>query len=246
MITEARIRTSGFDVNLAVGQLAQLPYRDQSFDVILALGVLEYLLTPTANNTAATAITLNGNAATPIEDAFGSDLASGSLIVGNTALMFWSTDHSGLLIAAAVDGNAFLADAQTAATPDERAPHARLLRLSHTNSNQEDFSRAKPSASNRSPDKYDDASPNKPGDQITNPAAEANAQKTKQPIGECCSDDSQNDVHQDSGATSHEHFGQPTGQPTYDNCSDPTDFCFWHYALHRGPRSILRRFATRF
>jgi len=43
MIAEAKIRTAGCNVNLAVGQLAQLPYRDNSFDVILVLGVLEYL-----------------------------------------------------------------------------------------------------------------------------------------------------------------------------------------------------------
>lgn len=43
MIAEAKSRTAGLDVELAVGQLAQLPYRDQSFDMILALGVLEYL-----------------------------------------------------------------------------------------------------------------------------------------------------------------------------------------------------------
>ena len=48
MIAEARLRTAGFNVDLKVGQLEQLPYSDKSFDVILALGVMEYLPDPGA------------------------------------------------------------------------------------------------------------------------------------------------------------------------------------------------------
>lgn len=43
MITEAKARTAGLRVNLVVGRVEQLPFRVASFDVILALGVLEYL-----------------------------------------------------------------------------------------------------------------------------------------------------------------------------------------------------------
>lgn len=75
-----------------------------------------YLLTPTANNTGATTIVVNGAAPVAIKNALNANLASGSLIIGNGALMYWSTDHYQLLVAAAIDGNAILADAQAAAT----------------------------------------------------------------------------------------------------------------------------------
>ncbi|UEM09006.1 hypothetical protein J4G43_030170 [Bradyrhizobium barranii subsp. barranii] len=74
-----------------------------------------YLLTPTANNTAATTIAINGGSAVAIKNALNANLASGSLIMGNAALMCWVTDHYQLLVAAAIDGNAILADAQAAA-----------------------------------------------------------------------------------------------------------------------------------
>jgi hypothetical protein len=74
-----------------------------------------YLIVPAANNTAATTIAVNGGSAVAIKNAFNANLASGSLMVGNAALMMWSIDHYQLLIAAAVDGNAILADAQAAA-----------------------------------------------------------------------------------------------------------------------------------
>lgn len=43
MIAEAKKRTAGASVKLTVGRGQQLPFEDQSFDVVLALGVLEYL-----------------------------------------------------------------------------------------------------------------------------------------------------------------------------------------------------------
>lgn len=43
MIAEARSRTAGHAVNLTIGQIEQLPFPAASFDVILALGVLEYV-----------------------------------------------------------------------------------------------------------------------------------------------------------------------------------------------------------
>lgn len=81
----------------------------------LAPGRHLYLLTPTANNTGAATIVVNGAPAVAIKNALNANLASGSLIMGNAALMCWSTDHYQLLVAAAIDGNAILADAQAAA-----------------------------------------------------------------------------------------------------------------------------------
>ncbi|MET4197295.1 hypothetical protein ABIB96_001283 [Bradyrhizobium sp. LA3.X] len=75
-----------------------------------------YLLIPTTNNTGATTIAINGGAAVAIKNALNGTLASGSLIMGNAALMCWNADHYQLMIAAAIDGNAILADAQAAAT----------------------------------------------------------------------------------------------------------------------------------
>jgi len=77
-------------------------------------GAKLYLIVPTANNTAATTIAVNGGAPVAITNAFNSALASGSLIAGNQALMSWQTDHYQLMIAAAVDGNAILASAVAA------------------------------------------------------------------------------------------------------------------------------------
>jgi 2-polyprenyl-3-methyl-5-hydroxy-6-metoxy-1,4-benzoquinol methylase len=42
-IGQAQTLTAGLNVNLVVGQLERLPFPSESFDVILALGVLEYL-----------------------------------------------------------------------------------------------------------------------------------------------------------------------------------------------------------
>lgn len=69
-----------------------------------------YLLTPTANNTGATTIAVNGTPAVAIKNALNANLAAGSLLIGNGALLYWSTDHYQLLAAAAVDGDAVLAD----------------------------------------------------------------------------------------------------------------------------------------
>jgi len=42
MIAEARARTAG-QANMTVGRIEHLPYQDHSFDVVVGLGVLEYL-----------------------------------------------------------------------------------------------------------------------------------------------------------------------------------------------------------
>jgi hypothetical protein len=73
-----------------------------------------YLMTPTANNTAAATIAVNGAAAVAIKNAFNAPLASGSLVTGSQVLMAWQTDHYQLLISAVVDGTAILADTITA------------------------------------------------------------------------------------------------------------------------------------
>ncbi|MET4630462.1 hypothetical protein ABIB83_007514 [Bradyrhizobium sp. I1.8.5] len=78
-------------------------------------GLKLFRLTPTANNTAASTIAVNGASAVPIKNAAGATLASGSLIIGSVALMIWSTDHYRLVAGLAIDGNAILADAQAAA-----------------------------------------------------------------------------------------------------------------------------------
>lgn len=77
-------------------------------------GAKLYLLTPTAQNTAATTITVNGGSAVAIKNAFGSTLASGSLMANSQVLMAWAVDHYQLLISANVDASAILADAQAA------------------------------------------------------------------------------------------------------------------------------------
>ncbi|WP_441280076.1 hypothetical protein [Bradyrhizobium sp. 63_E2_N1_3] len=78
-------------------------------------GAKLYLITPTANNTTATTIVVNGASAVSIKNAFGASLASGSLIMGNPAIMIRTATDFRLLIAAAIDGNSILADAQAAA-----------------------------------------------------------------------------------------------------------------------------------
>lgn len=84
-------------------------------------GAKLYLLTPTANNTGATTIDVNGGGAIPIKNAVGSNLAAGSLIAGSQVLMAWQTDHYQLLISAAVDANPILADAVAAKVAAEAA-----------------------------------------------------------------------------------------------------------------------------
>jgi hypothetical protein len=72
-------------------------------------GAKLYLLTPTANNTTATTIVVNGGAPTPIKNAFGVDLAAGSLVNGSQVLMASAVGNYQLLISAVVDGTAILA-----------------------------------------------------------------------------------------------------------------------------------------
>lgn len=73
-----------------------------------------YLLTPTAANTTATTIALNGGTPVAVKNAFGVDLAANSFVIGQQVLMAWSVDHYQLLISAQVDASAILASAVAA------------------------------------------------------------------------------------------------------------------------------------
>ena len=77
-------------------------------------GAKFYLMTPTANNTGATTISVNGTAAIAIKNSFNSPLAAGSLIAGSPVVMVRPDGDFRLLVSAAVDGDAILADAVAA------------------------------------------------------------------------------------------------------------------------------------
>jgi hypothetical protein len=89
-------------------------------------GAKLYLLTPSSSNTTATTIVVNGAAAVPVKNAFGVDLASGSLINGSQVLMAWAVDHYQILISAVVDGSAILAAVTAAVTDAETARDAAI------------------------------------------------------------------------------------------------------------------------
>jgi hypothetical protein len=69
-----------------------------------------YTLIPTANNTTATTIAVNGGAAVPIKTAFGSALPSGSLLSGVQHLLSFNVDHYRLIIGVPVDVSGIQAD----------------------------------------------------------------------------------------------------------------------------------------
>ncbi|MDB5610371.1 MAG: hypothetical protein JWP25_7271 [Bradyrhizobium sp.] len=75
-----------------------------------------YLLTPTAANTGATTISVNGAAAVSITSALGSSLAANALLNNSQVLMAWSVDHYQLLISVPVDATGVLNDALAAAS----------------------------------------------------------------------------------------------------------------------------------
>lgn len=91
-----------------------------------------FLLTPAANNTAATTLAYNGGSAVAIKSALGSDLVPGNLIAGVQVVMAWQTDHFQLLLSTAVDAQGVLNDVLTArddaaASAAEAAADAALL-----------------------------------------------------------------------------------------------------------------------
>lgn len=71
-----------------------------------------YLLTPGANNTAATTINVNaGGLSGNILNSLGSSLAANTLVNGLPVLMAWQTDHFVLLVSTPVDTSGMLTDA---------------------------------------------------------------------------------------------------------------------------------------
>lgn len=82
----------------------------------IAPGSKLYLLTPTANNTTATTINVNGTGAVAIKNAFGVDPAADSLVAGSQVLMAWQTDHFQLLLSANPDASAFTASCSASAS----------------------------------------------------------------------------------------------------------------------------------
>jgi hypothetical protein len=79
-------------------------------------GAKLYLLTPTAANTGAVTIAVNGETPIAVKNAFGSALIADSLIVGSMVILAFSVDHYRLVISTNVDASAILSAAQTAAT----------------------------------------------------------------------------------------------------------------------------------
>lgn len=73
-----------------------------------------YLLVANANNTGAVTLALNGGAAVPVKDAFGSALVAGSLLSGSQYLLSYSVDHYQALISQPVDASGVLASTITA------------------------------------------------------------------------------------------------------------------------------------
>src|SRR5581483_939685 len=80
----------------------------------------------------------------------------------------------------------------------------------------------------RSPECDDDASADKARDQVTQPAAKGHTKKSKEPICQRGTDDSENDVHKNAGPTFHEHLCQPARQAANNDRGDPSDLCFRH------------------
>jgi len=75
-----------------------------------------YLLTPSATNTAATTITVNGGAAIDIKNSLGAQLASNSLLNNSPVIMQWSVDHYQIIESVPVDATGVLNDALDAAS----------------------------------------------------------------------------------------------------------------------------------
>jgi hypothetical protein len=73
-----------------------------------------YLLAPTASNTAAVTIAVNGGSAVAITSAIGASLAANALLNGSQVLMAWLVDHYQLLVSAPVDASGILTDALAA------------------------------------------------------------------------------------------------------------------------------------
>lgn len=83
-----------------------------------------FLLTPSANCSGASTISINGGAATPIKTALASDTVTGSLVANSTALLTFQVDHYQLLVSLPVDASGILNDAIAARTGAQTAQAA--------------------------------------------------------------------------------------------------------------------------
>lgn len=73
-----------------------------------------FVLTPTANNSGATTLAYNGQAALPIKSAFGNALIGGELLNASPIMMLGASDHFTLLLSTNVDASGILASAVAA------------------------------------------------------------------------------------------------------------------------------------
>lgn len=80
-----------------------------------------YILVPTAANTGATTIAVNGGSAVDIKSALNASLAANALLPDCAALMIWNVDHYQLLVSSPVDATGILADAVDAKNDAEAA-----------------------------------------------------------------------------------------------------------------------------
>jgi hypothetical protein len=67
-----------------------------------------YIMTPTANNSGAVTLALNGVSPVTITDALGSNLVTGALLNGSQVIMAWAVDHYQLLLSVPVDATGIL------------------------------------------------------------------------------------------------------------------------------------------
>jgi len=79
-------------------------------------GAKLYILVPTAANTTATFININGTGSVEIKNSSGTSLAANSLLAGSPVLMIRPSTNFQLVVSTNVDASAILAAAQAAAT----------------------------------------------------------------------------------------------------------------------------------
>jgi hypothetical protein len=107
-----RITVTGGTANAIVATATETP---------LLPGNKLYLLTPTANNTGPTNISVNAAPAVSIKNALGSSLAANSLLDDLPVLMAWVVDHYQILVSVPVDATGVLNDAIDARDAAEAA-----------------------------------------------------------------------------------------------------------------------------
>src|SRR5690606_4976327 len=78
---------------------------------------------------------------------------------------------------------------------------------------------------------YQYASADEASDQIAQPDAERNTEKSEDKTRHGCADDTENDIHEYPGIAVHEIGGNPAGQAADNDCRNPAYSC----ASHREP-----------